>query len=164
MRYYENYLSYVSYVLRWDELVDEMGRILNLRMIADDCSDIESAWKRLTRTDPNRPEVCVELCARIDLRRWCMADGGAATHQWQTFGCQRCGNSASPKRRHLIILIRPGRPYPCLMKRRRNALNASLFHVTFIFFFGIWISHTLSMMFRYSEKLSPTGIQSSASK
>ena len=52
MRYYENYLSYVSYVLRWDELVDEMGRILNLRMIADDCSDIESAWKRLTRTDP----------------------------------------------------------------------------------------------------------------
>ena len=43
MRYYENYLSYVRYVLRWDELVDEMGRILNLRMIADDCSDIESA-------------------------------------------------------------------------------------------------------------------------
>ena len=55
-----------------------------------------------------------------------MADGGAATHQWQTLGCQRCGNSA-PKRRHLI------RPYPALSVSHETKAECILISCCFHF-------------------------------
>ena len=118
--------------------VDEMGRITWIWTLWKNYgrwSQRYSAWPESTRVELSRAEVCVELCARIDLRYTSVAN------PWMP----KVRLKVAVNTRPLSSLI------TYLMKRRWNDVECvftSLNILTFIFFFGSWVFQILSMMFR----------------